>query len=278
MMGDARKIKIRLQMPRNDRGVALLIVLLVTALLIALIFEFSYATRISLNSAINFRNSQRAYFLARSGIFAYIKYGATLRKFIQPGVWSDVPGLSEPDTRIMFMWEDESGKIKITNVKYEPTLSMARGLFENVKHLDTAVVNNLVDQFSDVSKLSILSVLRQYLSDEDFDKVKDSLTVSNVNQNVININAAPRDVLLSLGIVSGDVERIVEERKTAPSRELSNVPGIGNLQINGLALSTYLTTTEGTIFKVSATANVGDYEKHIEAVINGNVISYWRAL
>ncbi len=46
--------------PRNDRGVALLVTLLITALLIALIFEFAYATRISLQGAVNFRDGQRA--------------------------------------------------------------------------------------------------------------------------------------------------------------------------------------------------------------------------
>ena len=57
-----------LQFSRDDRGVALIIVLLVTALLIALIFEFAYGTRISLRATVNFRNSQRAYYLARSGV------------------------------------------------------------------------------------------------------------------------------------------------------------------------------------------------------------------
>ena len=52
----------------NERGVALLIVLLVTALLLALIFEFAYGTRVSLRAAVNSRDSQRAYFLARSGV------------------------------------------------------------------------------------------------------------------------------------------------------------------------------------------------------------------
>jgi hypothetical protein len=217
----------------NERGVALLIVLLVTALLIALIFEFSYATRISLNSAVNFRNSQQADILAQAGIRAFIGGGKPLRDYFKQGLKHPLP---IGDSLIEFTWVDESGKIKITNVKYEPTLSMARGLFENIKQIDVAVIDNLVTQFSDVSKLKMLSGLRQYMSDEDFDKVKDSLTVDNVNPNLININAAPQDVLLGLGIISGDVDRIVKDRVADPYRELSNVPGIGNIQIGGLQL------------------------------------------
>jgi type II secretory pathway component PulK len=65
----------------NDRGVALIIVLLVTALLIALIFEFAYGTRISMRSAVNFRDSQRAYYLARSGVkFAGLLLSDNLKK------------------------------------------------------------------------------------------------------------------------------------------------------------------------------------------------------
>ena len=258
----------------NERGVALLIVLLVTALLIALIFEFSYATRISLNSAVNFRDSQQADILAQSGIRAFIRGGKPLRDYFKQGLQHPLP---IGDSVIEFTWGDESGKIKITNVKYEPTLSMARGLFENVKHIDTTVIDNLVEQFSDVSRLSMLSGLRQYMSDEDFDKVKDCLTVTNVNANYININAAPRDVLLGLNINSGDVDRIVRDRVTDPYTDISNVPGIGNIQINRLSLSSYLTTTEGTTFKVTTAATVGGYTRKVEAIVSNNIFSYWRS-
>ncbi len=261
---------------RNERGVALLIVLLVTALLIALIFEFSYATRISLNSAVNFRNSQQADILAQSGIRAFIRGGKPLRDYFKQGLQHPLP---IDDSVIELTWGDESGKIQITNVKNEPTLSMARGLFENVKQIDVAVINNLVDQFSDVSKLKMLSGLRQYMSDEDFDKVKDSLTVNDVNPNriIININAAPEDVLLGLGILSGDVEKIVRERKAANYEDLSNVPGIGNIKINNTPLSSYLTTNEGTTFKVTTSATVGAYTRQVEAIVSNNIFSYWRS-
>ena len=103
-------------MTRNDRGIALLIVLLVTALLIALVFEFAYATRISLNSAVNFRDSQRAYFLALSGSMPSKSNGQKLREIIPQGEWQPVPLIAR-DTQVMVKWEDESGKIKINDVE-----------------------------------------------------------------------------------------------------------------------------------------------------------------
>lgn len=287
MMNDVRGIKKRLSVERNDRGVALLIVLLVTALLIALIFEFTYATRISLNSAVNFRDSQRAFFLARSGINAFIKYGQRLRDSIPPGEWSPVPMIGEGNESIMIKWEDESGKIKINDIKKDAaTLMVARALFENVKGIDTAVVDRLADPQSDISNLTLLSGLHQYMSDEYFNKVYESLTVASVSQNkvAININTASADVLQSLGINAMDAQRIIAERQTTPytdadlgiTGKLSSI--IGNIQINRLNLSTYLTTRSSGYYKIFTYATVGGYTKQVEAIVNGNTFAYWRSL
>jgi type II secretory pathway component PulK len=284
-----QEIILRSQRRRNDRGVALLIVLLVTALLIALIFEFSYATRISLNNAINFRDSQRAYFLARSGIFAFIKYGKPLRDIIPQGEWGVVPMLGDGDTEVRVKWEDESGKIKINDIRNDTvTLTVVRALFENVKGIDTTVVDRIYDQQSNIGSLALLSGLHQYMSDEDYNKVYESLTVAPVSQNkvTININTASADVLRSLGINDVDLKRIMTERQATPyvDADLASTgtgrlsPIIGNIQIRGQNLSTFLTTRSVEYYKVFAYATVGGYTKQIEAIVNGNAFSYWRAL
>jgi len=271
---------------RNEHGVALLIVLLVTALLIALIFEFAYATRISLNSAVNFRDSQRAYFLARSGINAFIKGGDGLRKLIPPGDWYPLPFLSEESTVIMVKWEDESGKIKINDIKNDPaTKEVVTRLFETMKGIDRKVVDGMTDQNSDITSLTLLSGLREFMSNDEFMKVADSLTVSLVSRNTvsINVNTASRDVLQSLNIPAMDVERIVQDRKDTPyaatdltsTGRLSSIIG---LQINRANLQSYLKTESAGYYKYSAYATVGGYTKQVEAIVNGNVISYWRAL
>jgi hypothetical protein len=95
------------------------------------------------------------------------------------------------------------GKIKINDLKKDTaTLMITRALFENVKGIDTAVVDRLADPQSDISNLTLLSGLHQYMSDEYFNKVYESLTVASVSQNkvAININTASADVLQGLGI------------------------------------------------------------------------------
>ncbi len=271
-------------MLRNDRGVALLIVLLVTALLIALIFEFSYATRISLNSAVNYRNSQRAYFLARSGIFAFMNYGKSIREIIPQGEWGVVPLISDGDTEVRVKWEDESGKIRINDIRNNTeTLTVVRTLFEN-KGIDSTVVDRIYDPQSNIGSLVLLSGLHQYMSDEDYNKIYESLTVALVSQNrvTININTASADVLRSLGIINDlDIKSIITERQATPyvdadlastgTRKLSSI--IGTTQARGL-----LTTRSMEYYRIFAYATVGDYTKQIEAIVKGKDISYWRAL
>lgn len=277
-MHDGRTLKMMMLKMHNDRGVALLIVLLVTALLIALIFEFSFATRISLNSAINFRDSQRAYFLARSGVYIFVRYDK-LRDLIPQGEWGTLPIIGAGDAEVRIKWEDESGKIKVTEVKTDKvTQSMIQTLFEN-KSIDTAVFDRMTDPTSEINRLSLLTGLHQYMSDEDFNKVRDSLTVSPVPVHKININTASADVLQSLGISTGAVGLILQERQIAPITELGKVPSIGDIKINGVLVSSYLSTTPpSNIYKVYSYAAVGGYTKQVEAIVQGGNRLYWRAL
>jgi hypothetical protein len=256
----------------NNRGIALLIVLLVTALLIALIFEFAYATRISLNSAINFRDSQRAYFLTRSGIKALIKYKDTLN--IPHNEWAVVPFINGEDSRVLVKLEDETGKIGFTDVKGNTvTQAVLQALFEN-KQIDISVYNRMIDPTSNIFHTSLLSELHQYMSDEDYIKIANDLTVSIWHN--ININTASRDVLQSLGISSGAIDLIIQNRQNAPYKEVPN-DIIGAIMINKLNVTTLLTTNSNNIYTVHCNATVGGYTKVTVAIVGSNP-PYWRAL
>jgi type II secretory pathway component PulK len=268
---------------KNNRGVALIIVLLVTALLIALIFEFAYGTRVSLRGAANFRDSQRAYFLARSGVKAFVRY-EELRDLIPQGQWGIMPIISSGDTEVRIKWEDESGKIMITDIKTNPnTQALVKNLFE-VQKIDTAVYDKMVDTESAVNRMTLLTELHQYMSDDDFIKVRDCLTVSPVNQigqRYININHASAAVLRALGIGSETAQRIIEERNQDPytDKTLSSaVDGIMVPNLSSTAAGNFLTATPGAIYTVFANATIGGYTKQIEAVVNLKSMSlaYWK--
>lgn len=266
-----RATKDRPALHRNERGVALLIVLLVTALLIALIFEFSYATRISLNNAVNFRDSQRAYFLARSGINAFIKYGNQLREYTPQGEWGVVPMISDEDTEVRFKWEDERGKININSISDAPD-DWASRLFAN-KQISTAVVDAVKELKRERRSFGLLSELHAVMSYEDYNKVVGFLTV--YSDSNININTASEDVLNSIFADRQPqmVIRILNDRKT---KQIS--PRDVGLDTSNMGANFGKLQKDSTIFRVYSYATVGGYTKQVEAVINGSKISYWRAL
>jgi type II secretory pathway component PulK len=270
---------------RNDRGVALIIVILVTALLIALIFEFAYSTRISLRSAVNFRDSQRAYYLARSGVkFAGLLLSYNLKQGnsqdnIEQRDWQIVPiTTGSNDTELKVRWEDEGGKINVSNVvKGNTTYNRLVILFTN-----RGINQNILDQISawmieERRSFNLLTELHQFLNDEDFGKVADSLTLAPVTQ--ININTASVDVLESIGINSSLASMAVERRNTEPFKDAGSVAEFLG-PTNAMAAG-QLTTTSNVV-KVNSFATVGGYTKQIEAVITrsttGYTVNYWRAL
>ncbi|MGE5173153.1 MAG: general secretion pathway protein GspK [Betaproteobacteria bacterium] len=280
---------------RHDRGVALIIVLLVTALLIALVFEFAYGTRISLRASVNFRDSQRAYYLARSGVnFAGLLLSDNLKKGkpldnIEQRDWQVVPIMTgSSDTELRVRWEDESGKINISSVvkprdqatASNPALSYNRMvvLFTN-RGVNQEILDRIDKWMTEQqrNKFFLLTEFHQFLSDEDFRKVQDAVTVSPVTQ--INVNTASADVLQSVGLSSGMAEMIVGQRNREPfktSQEITDFLGPSNTMASG-----QLTYTSN-VFKVNSFATVGGYTKQVEAVItrstSGFTVNYWREL
>jgi general secretion pathway protein K len=270
---------IHVSKPRNDRGVALLIVLLVTALLIALIFEFAYGTRVSMRAAVNYRDSQRAYFLARAGFGVFAKY-PDLRKKVPHGMDSGpIPYVSEGDTSLNIRWEDESGKISIYNAtKTSDAYNRLTVLFD-ILEINTAIVDQISTWMTEEKKrFNSLTELHRFLSDEDYRKVQDLLTVSDFSK--INVNTASALVLRSLGVKAEDAENIVRLAEQSPfdDQTIENAPGM-NPSIKGQLV---YSNTLNNIYKITSTATVGRYTKKIEAIItltgSGFTVKYWRAI
>jgi len=288
---------------KNDRGVALIIVLLVTALLIALIFEFAYGTRISLRSAVNFRDSQRAYYLARSGVNAigqllsYNLQHNAAQDNIEERDWTVPPIPVAADTELHVRWEDESGKINVSQVIKPPSgsslnpadtysrlviLFTNRGIGQDKLDLIAAW------QHEESRKFYLLTELHQFLNDEDFGKVcgrftgdpAAALTLAPVTQ--ININTASVDVLRSIGVETTMAQRIVERRSQEPfktAQEIADFLGPTNTMAAGQL------TYKSDVFKINSYATVGGFTKQVEAVITRTLtgttpytVNYWRAL
>lgn len=254
----------------NDRGVALLIALLVTALLIALVFEFAYGTRVSLRAAANFRDSQRAYYLARSGVNIFAKY-KDLQEMIRQGEWGIVPVISEGDTEVRVRWEDERGKLNINAIDSKPGADWLDELFGNM-----SIGTDVRDKLKEIRKerrFNLISELYAGMGDEDYGKVARFLSV--YSDNTINLNTASPEVLRSIGCTEDAARTIIELRNREPFKDDTE-------RVKPYLPSTFNVSTQNftsNIFKVYSYATVGGYTKQVEAVIDRsrNATMYWRA-
>ncbi len=265
---------------RNSRGVALLIVLLVTALLVALIFEFAYGTRVSVNAAANYRDSQRAYYLARSGV-GYVWWNlANLPDNLPHNEWHVVPIISTGDTEVRVRWEDEGGKINISTVsKSDPDkYGWLSQLFDDLG-IDQDALNVMVDP--EHQKFELPSELHLIMRDEDYAKTENYFTMHSSLQNKVVINTAPYEVLRSLLVSQGKREELAEEivkiRATAPiTSDWLAGSGLG-------ATASFLEIADrSNVSKVYSFVTIGEFTKQIEAIIQWDAgqftVKYWRAM
>jgi general secretion pathway protein K len=100
---------------------------------------------------------------------------------------------------------------------------------------------------------------------------------AGIAQSKININAAPKEVIIALDdrISDSMAERVLEERRLHPFKllsDLSNISGFSSIATGLVGFA----TTKGTIFKIISIARVKDSARTVEAVedLNGNCFSW----
>ncbi len=112
----------------NERGIALILVLLVIGALSVIILNINYTTRVNIHLSENFRDETKAYFLARGAVEGAIywlkedesKYDALCEAgdLTCENEWSlDNPGMEVGDGFVELKIRDEDGKIYINDTK-----------------------------------------------------------------------------------------------------------------------------------------------------------------
>jgi type II secretory pathway component PulK len=214
-----------------------------------------------------------------------------LQDNIEQRDWQVVPIMTgSNDTELKVRWEDESGKINISSVvkprdqaSYSnPALTYNRlVILFTIRGVDQGILDRIDAWMTEQQRSSfyLLTEFHQFMSDEEFGKIQDAVTVANVTK--ININTASIDVLRSIGIEGGMAEQIKERRDEEPFRttqEIADFLGPAN------TMATSQLTVTSNVFKVYSSATVGGYTKQIEAIITrradgtGADINYWRVL
>ncbi len=185
---------------KNQKGIALLIVLMVISILAAVIVEFSYSARVSLNIVGNQKDELKAYYIARAGIEAskaILRYdlkkdGIRRVDYIVSGeeadpeveTWSQVRALTSTefggipigDGILVGGITDESSKININRLVYDKN---GKALEENnsnriaVKNRVIKLLDNVLPDDIDAEPGDIADNIIDWIDDDDGGEAED---------------------------------------------------------------------------------------------------------
>ncbi|MDO8720902.1 MAG: type II secretion system protein GspK [Syntrophales bacterium] len=144
---------------KNERGIALFLVLWVMALLTVIAGEFCYAIRTEVNITRNFKEETQTYYIAVSGMFWAIG-GLAVNEFVPRKVkapdsedapedirWrinTDIPAIPFGDGQFKVERENVSGKVNL-NRAGEPLLKMMLSNFEIGDTDKSIIVDSIMD-------------------------------------------------------------------------------------------------------------------------------------
>jgi len=290
---------------RNEKGVALILVLAVVALLVSLLIDFSYTMRVDLTLAANRRDELKALYTARSGIeLAKVllrEDDDTYDGFDDEWArYNEHTGfISEDDEgRFSGTIEDETSKIAINSiVGDEAKLQQLVRIFELLE-LDVELVYAILDWLDpddEADPLGAEDVYYQQLSppypckdgplttldelrlvkgmteeilygDGERKGLIEYLTVYSVDGK-FNINTASPLVLQSISdqIDQGLAQAIIDYRHEEPFKTLDDLQRVPGLA--ELDIGPHI-TTKSSYFSVRVEGNVRGIKKVISAVLN----------
>lgn len=138
---------------RSEKGMALLIVLAVVALLSALLIEFAFSTLVDLRAVETFRDRSKAYYIARGGVeAARIILQEDTNNFDHPSeFWGEtLAGIPVGDGNVSLRIEDLSGRMNVNFIGDErgnplPGYHRFVALCEEVLQQETGECRSLAD-------------------------------------------------------------------------------------------------------------------------------------
>jgi len=302
---------------KGERGFALVITLIITALLVAVTTEFIHDVFVETSLQHGYEDAQQASLLAESGVqggikvlqlaLAAQKYTSLLDGWAAPQVFQDERG------SLQINISEESAKLDLNSiVSPDGTLrehyyGIAERLLERLG-LPPDLVDAAADWIdSDDVTLSggaenpfYQALVTPYSAKNGpFETYEELRMVTGFNDTIlrqlhpyvtvygdsvskVNINTASKELLAVLSEQMTDelAGRIIEYRKQSPVTVITQVPGMETI---GQDLeSKQLITVKGEFFRIQSRAQVKDTVRIIEAVVrvtgtNATVL-YWREL
>lgn len=291
---------------KGEKGFALVLTLLITALMVAVLVEMIHQVSVDVAISRSFRDGQQASLLAESGITG----GTKLLQLALQG--KDYTSFSD-SWATPFKLDDETGAMEITiteesaricvndlvqqNGEPEPfTLAALKRLGKRLK-VPEELWNSLADWIDSddsprtngaetpyyqtlkplydahnarLSTLSELSLVRGFTS-ERAAALRPFLTPyvdPGAPRSLVNINTASKEVLSALddGIDDRMAERILEERRLKPFKSVGELSRIPGGDVISLRL-TSMVGVKGNLFRITSVARVKETARTVEVVL-----------
>ncbi|MEK7773474.1 MAG: type II secretion system minor pseudopilin GspK [Deltaproteobacteria bacterium] len=296
----------------SQKGIALVVTLLITAMLVAVVTEIVYAVHLSASMTEAFADAQRASILAEGGVdlaalsisetfkdkaYVYFTPDEAKRRLPAGGGWLDI--------RV----EDEQGKFPLNSIVYqsgginEEKYAAFRRLLSSLR-LPEELADSMADWIDindeprpgGAESRGFYGLLNPPYEAKNapFDSVDEALLVRGVTPAVfkklspyvtvytdglVNVNTAPREVIMALsGDITADMaQRVVDYREKEPFKDVSEIRNVMGLETIGFSLQGAITVTSG-YFRIYSRAIAGEGIRDVEAVVergNGKT-AYWR--
>ncbi|HVO66919.1 MAG TPA: type II secretion system minor pseudopilin GspK [Syntrophales bacterium] len=296
-------------MNRSQKGMALVIVLLIMAIMTAMVVEFASATYTANAALYNWKDAQNLSFAAKSGINLAVKVASDNYErysYTYPGtVVVPVPNVLENfEGKVIVKVEDENAKLNLNSLVL-PNGTLNKGAYGSFKkllmnlELDEQIADKVADWINRNRKTTLSPLETRaknaYLNSVDelwliadskvCEKLVPFITVygiGGVYANIININTASVPVLIALDdmMTSTLAERIVNYRSIEPFKSTSDIVKVAGFEGPlGQSLIGKI-GVKASNFRVTSEASRDRLKRIIECVIEnsggGFIVKYWQ--
>lgn len=288
----------------DSKGIALVLTLMVTALITALVVEFSYGVYVNTSALYNWQALQKLSIAAGTGVRVAV-LGITINdsrnSYTYPGVIlkEGLKPFDDFEGSVSLRVEDEAGKLNINTIIYPNGMLNEEAYNAFIRllkflELDTSIADRVADwidkdseqrrtnseewtkngPFESVDEL----LLVKGISRADYDKLAPYVTIYGDGR--ININAAQIPVLVSLAdaVDKNLAERLVKYRELSPFNTSSDILKVAGFEMIGTSLMGRV-VVKGKVFSVRSIAESGSLKRIIDCVLqvagSGATIKYW---
>ncbi len=297
----------------SEKGMALIITLLITAILVAVITEVVYTVHTHAMITESFKDGERAAMLAEGGVrLATMGINEVMKGKIYTALSPDETQqvVPEGDGVLTIRIEDEEGKFPVNSIVFANGETNADRYAAYSRLLDGAGFSDgLADTLADwidindeprakgaetydyymklsppytaknapLDSIDEMMLVKGY-TPQVYGKLSPFVTV--YSDGMININSAPKEVLMALsGDITGEMaDKVIDYRGKNPFQNTADIRKVSGFETIGFSLQDK-TTVRSSVFRIFSRAAVGTGIKDVEAVVdtqNGGKVLYWR--